>query len=177
MGTFYELPADNADGFAKIRPIASHSFRINDYASYRGMLILTGIQPDADECGEHIIVSDDRKAAVWAGVIDDLWELGKPAGQGGPWLEEKVQAGEPSDPYLIAFYDRREISLSHQFEQKVEFRVEADPTGNGDWMEYATFSVKPHETFRHLLPEAFQARWIRFTVNVDAVVSAQLTYQ
>ena len=25
-GTFYELPANNADGFAKIRPIASHNF-------------------------------------------------------------------------------------------------------------------------------------------------------
>lgn len=31
-GTFYELPAENADGYAKIRPIASHNFRINDYA-------------------------------------------------------------------------------------------------------------------------------------------------
>ena len=29
-GTFYELPAENADGYAKIRPIASHNFRIND---------------------------------------------------------------------------------------------------------------------------------------------------
>ena len=36
-GTFYELPAENADGFAKIRPISSHNFRIHDYASYRGM--------------------------------------------------------------------------------------------------------------------------------------------
>ena len=31
-GTLYELPAENADGFAKIRPIASHHFRIHDYA-------------------------------------------------------------------------------------------------------------------------------------------------
>ena len=44
-GTFYELPAENADGYAKIRPIASHNFRINDYASYRGMLVMTGIDP------------------------------------------------------------------------------------------------------------------------------------
>jgi hypothetical protein len=42
-GTFYELPAENADGFAKIRPVSSHNFRIHDYASYRGMLIFTGI--------------------------------------------------------------------------------------------------------------------------------------
>ena len=47
-GTFYELPAENADGYAKIRPIASHNFRINDYASYRGMLVMTGIVPKKD---------------------------------------------------------------------------------------------------------------------------------
>jgi hypothetical protein len=43
MGTFYELPAENADGYAKIRPVATHNYKINDYASYRGMMILTGV--------------------------------------------------------------------------------------------------------------------------------------
>ncbi|MBC8155276.1 MAG: hypothetical protein H7Z72_20490, partial [Bacteroidetes bacterium] len=38
-GTFYELPAENADGFAKIRPVASHSLAVHDYASYRGLLV------------------------------------------------------------------------------------------------------------------------------------------
>lgn len=84
-GTFYELPAENADGYAKIRPIASHNFRINDYASYRGMLVMTGIDPKKDKDNEHIIVSEDGKAAVWAGAIDDLWSMGKPTGKGGPW--------------------------------------------------------------------------------------------
>lgn len=74
-GTFYELPAENADGYAKIRPIASHNFRINDYASYRGMLVMTGIDPKKDKDNEHIIVSEDGKAAVWAGTIDDLWSM------------------------------------------------------------------------------------------------------
>ena len=74
-GTFYELPAENADGYAKIRPIASHNFRINDYASYRGMLVMTGIDPKKDKDNEHIIVSEDGKAAVWAGAIDDLWSI------------------------------------------------------------------------------------------------------
>ena len=46
MGTFYELPAENADGYAKIRPISTHNYRINDYASYRGMLVLTGVTPE-----------------------------------------------------------------------------------------------------------------------------------
>ena len=92
-GTFYELPAENADGYAKIRPIASHNFRINDYASYRGMLVMTGIDPKKDKDNEHIIVSEDGKAAVWAGAIDDLWSMGKPTGKGGPWKNTLVKAG------------------------------------------------------------------------------------
>ena len=31
-GTFYELPAENADGFAKIRPICSHDLRVTAFA-------------------------------------------------------------------------------------------------------------------------------------------------
>ncbi|MGC9343029.1 MAG: hypothetical protein ACP5E3_10035, partial [Bacteroidales bacterium] len=61
-GTFYELPAENADGFAKIRPISSHNFRIHDYASYRGMLIMTGINPESGKDNPHIFRSDDGMA-------------------------------------------------------------------------------------------------------------------
>ena len=28
----------------------------------------------------------DARAALWLGVFDDLWQLGKPRGDGGPWL-------------------------------------------------------------------------------------------
>ena len=85
-GTFYELPAENADGYAKIRPIASHDFRIHDYASYRGMLIMTGIDPGKQLDNPQIVQSQDGKLALWAGVIDDLWKLGKPMGKGGHCL-------------------------------------------------------------------------------------------
>jgi hypothetical protein len=123
-GTFYELPAENADGFAKIRPVSSHNFRVHDYASYRGLLIMTGIHPDA-VAGEHIIRSEDGQAAVWAGAIDDLWELGKPVGHGGPWKNTSVKSGEPSDPYLIGFYDERSLEISHDLAEPVMFKVEA----------------------------------------------------
>jgi len=38
-----------------------------------------------EQSNDRVIRSDDGKAAVWAGVIDDLWKLGKPHGSGGPW--------------------------------------------------------------------------------------------
>lgn len=175
-GTFYELPAENADGFAKIRPISSHDFRIHDYASYRGLLVMTGIEPKA-KAGEHIIRSDDGQAAVWVGVIDDLWELGKPVGHGGPWKNSRVKAGEPSDPYLIGFYDDRTLEISHDAQEAVTFFIETEPIGHGPWMLYKKMTVKPGETFNHQFPDNFQARWIRFTADKDCMVTTWLEYK
>lgn len=175
-GTFYELPAENADGFAKIRPVASHSFRIHDYASYRGMLIMTGIDPDAATGNPHIISSEDGRAAVWAGVIDDLWKMGKPAGRGGPWKDTSVKANEPSDPYLIGFYDHRKMFLSHRLEDAVTFTLEVEPVGHGPWMRYQQFTVAQGETLEYEFPKDFQARWIRFSTDKACVATSWLEY-
>ena len=176
-GTFYELPAENADGFAKIRPIASHNFRIYDYASYRGMLIITGINKEAAKGNPHLVISNDGKAAVWAGVIDDLWKTGKPVGEGGPWKNSEVKAEEPSDPYLIGFYDQRSLSISHDSKEPVMFNIEVDPIGNGLWMTYQKITVKPGEIFSETFPDQFQSRWIRFSVNIDCKATAWLKYE
>jgi hypothetical protein len=176
-GTFYELPAENADGYAKIRPIASHDFRINDYASYRGMLVMTGINLKEAKGNEHIIVSEDGKAAVWAGTIDDLWSMGKPTGKGGPWKNTSVKAGEVSDPYLIGFYDKKNLILSHDSQKNVTFTIEVDPTGNGKWMKYSTLTVKPGKKLSHEFKAPFQARWIRFSTDSDTNATAWLEYE
>ena len=176
-GTFFELPAENADGFAKIRPISSHNFRIHDYASYRGMLIMTGIDPNVNKDNPHIFVSDDGNAAVWAGVIDDLWKLGKPTGHGGPWKNSNVTEGIPSDPYLIGFYDRRTLTLFHNSPETVTFTLEIDPLGHGPWMEYKSFKVNPGEELEYLFPDSFEARWIRFRTDKDAKATAWLEYE
>ena len=175
-GTFYELPAENADGFAKIRPISSHDFRIHDYASYRGLLVMTGIEPKA-KAGEHIILSDDGQAAVWVGVIDDLWELGKPVGHGGPWKNCRVKAGEASDPYLIGFYDDRSLEISHDSKEAVTFFIETEPVGHGPWMLYKEIKVRPGESFKYHFPENFQARWIRFKSDKDCTATTWLEYK
>lgn len=176
-GTFYELPAENADGFAKIRPVSSHNFRIHDYASYRGMLIISGLNPVRGQDNPHVIVSKDGQAAVWAGVIDDLWKMGKPRGQGGPWQDTPVSAGEPSDPYLIGFYDQRNLSLSHDGEDAVTFHIEVEPVGHGPWMQYQEVTIAPGETYEHRFPDDFQARWIRFTSDQDVRATAYLEYR
>jgi hypothetical protein len=174
-GTIYELPAENADGFAKIRPVATHDRRIMDYCSYRGLLILTGLKPDAS--GEHIIRSDDGKAALWAGGIDDLWKLGKPRGQGGPWADTKVRSGEKSDLFLMWGYDKRTLKLSHDAKGAVKFRVELDIDGTGLWVTHKTVEVQPGGTATYQFPDAIHARWLRVSADADCAATAQFTFE
>jgi hypothetical protein len=176
-GTFYELPAENADGFAKIRPVSSHSLAIHDYASYRGLLVITGLNMGGNSNKQHIIQSADGKASVWAGTIDDLWKLGKPVGQGGPWKNSQVKKGVPSDPYLIAFYDKRRLKLSHDSRQPVTFTIEAEPIGHGPWMTYRQVTVAAGKSFNFTFPDSFQSRWIRFTANQDCKATSWLVYE
>ncbi|WAC13545.1 hypothetical protein [Dyadobacter pollutisoli] len=176
-GTFYELPAENADGYAKIRPVSSHNLRINDYASYRGLLVMTGIDETVKKNSDHIIVSDDKKAAVWAGAIDDLWKLGKPTGHGGPWKNTAVNAGEASDPYLIGFYDQKNLKLSHQATSPVTFTMEVDPVGNGPWMLSEKITVAPGQTVDFKFPKDFAARWVRFKTDKACKATTWLEYK
>lgn len=177
MGTFFELPAENADGFAKIRPVSSHNFRIHDYASYRGLLVMSGLNPDEVQHNSHIIRSSDGKAMLWVGTIDDLWALGKPVGHGGPWKNTQVSTGEFSDPYLIGFYDKKELILSHDQSSDVMFTLEVNPIGHGEWITYKKINVKAGESLNFNFPDSFQARWIRFSVNKSCKATTFLTYK
>jgi hypothetical protein len=173
-GTFYELPAENAGGFIKVRPIATHNRRIHDFASYRGLLVLSGIADEAK--GDRIIRSDDGQCALWVGAVDDLWQFGKPRGVGGPWMETSVQANTPSDAYLATGYDHKRLRLSHTGSTTVTFKVEADFTGTGRWSEVVSFAVKPGEKLQHNFPAAFGAYWLRVTASADTTATAQFEY-
>ncbi|MFM2143316.1 MAG: hypothetical protein RLZZ476_1860, partial [Verrucomicrobiota bacterium] len=175
-GTFFELPAENADGFAKIRPICSHDLRVTDFGGYRGLFIMSGIKPDA-QASDHILRSDDGKAALWAGAIDDLWKLGKPRGEGGPWKATKVKAGQKSDPYLMWAYDQRTLTLSHDQNEPVSFHIELDLTGTGLWVTHKHHEVSPGEEIALTFDPAVQARWLRVTADKACAATAWLKYE
>lgn len=175
-GTFYELPAENAGGFTKIRPIATHNRRITDYCSWRGLLVISGIASDAPADNEHIIRSDDGRCALWVGAVDDLWALGKPTGHGGPWKDTAVQARVPSDPYLMTGYDHKTIRLSHDARTAVAFTVEVDLTGDGHWVSYTNLNVAPDQVVQHVFPDGFNAYWVRMVADRDCTATAMLTY-
>jgi hypothetical protein len=174
-GTFYELPAENAGGFAKLRPIATHNLAIHDFTSYRGLLVMSGVKKDAATT-DHLVHSPDGQASLWVGAVDDLWQLGKPRGRGGPWLDTAVATGTPSDPYLMTAYDRKRVDLSHDAAEPVTMTVQVDITGNGLWVDYQAFAVEPGKALRHDFPAAFSAYWVRVVASRACKATAQFTY-
>lgn len=171
-GTFYELPARNAQGLAKIRPVATHNLAIHDFCSHNGLLLFTGL--DTETKSDRIFRSADGNAAVWAGVVDDLWKLGKPRGKGGPWKNTRVKAGEPSDPYLMTAYDRKRVEISSDKDATITLEVDVD--GTGLWISYQTFKLQAGKKINHTFPEGFSAYWVRATSNADAKCTVELTY-
>ena len=176
QGTIYELPRQNSGGFTKIRPVASSDYMIMDLCSWRGMLVIAGIADNADD-NPHIIKSDDDKCALWFGTIDDLWKLGKPRGEGGPWKNATVKSGESSDPYLMTGYDKKQLTLSHKSKSTISIKVEVDITGEGHWVCCKELKVKPGENKVYTFPEGFNAYWVRMQSSDDAIVSASLIYE
>jgi hypothetical protein len=173
-GTFYELPAENAGGFIKIRPIATHNRQIHDFASYRGLLVMSGVTEGAKS--EHIVSAEDGKCALWVGAVDDLWSFGKPRGTGGPWKKTAVKANVPSDAYLASGYDRKRLTLSHESREKVSFHLEADFAGDGRFYRVATLTAAPGQVLEHQFPDSFGAYWLRLVARTNTVASAKFTY-
>jgi hypothetical protein len=85
--------------------------------------------------------------------------------------------GKPSDPYLIGFYDKRSLRLSHLSDKPVTFKIEAEPIGHGPWMKYKEVTVNAGETYEYTFPKTFQARWIRFIADRDCKSTAWLRYE
>ncbi len=172
-GTFYELPARNAQGVAKVRPVATHNLAVHDFCSHNGLLLFTGV--DAETKSAHIFRSADGKAAVWAGVVDDLWKLGKPRGQGGPWKETPVKAGTSSDPYLMTAYDQKSVELTTTSSAVITLEVDVD--GTGLWVPYQSFELEAGKTMTHAFPTGFSAYWIRAVSDTDTTATVWLEYE
>ena len=182
QGTFYEVPRGgsspqgvrNMPDFQRMKPVASHDRAIHDFCSWRGLLVISGMEKDAAADG-HVFGNADVK--LWYGAIDDLWKLGKPAGQGGPWKDTAVKANRPSDPYLMAGYDKKTLTLSHDAAEAVTFDVEVDFYAADEWHRYQRITVPAGKTHQFEFPAGYAAHWVRLKASKECKATAQLKYE
>ncbi|MBB3209307.1 arylsulfatase A-like enzyme [Rhodopirellula rubra] len=178
-GTFYELPLVTngaPPAWNQVRPVSSHSKQITDYCSWNGLLVLAGVKQDVSD-DEHVFAAADGTASLWFGGVDDLWKLGKPVGQGGPWKDSDVQNGKPSDAYLMTGYDRKSLTLQHDRTEPVGFTIEVDINGDGLWCPLDHVEVKPSETLQYSFADGFSASWVRLVSDANCQATATFTYE
>ena len=172
-GTFYKVPRANSGGYRKMRALATHGKRVTDFASWRGLFVLTGVLDDAP-ASDKVVRNADGSAALWLGEIDDLWRMGEPRGTGGPWLDTAVTAGTPSDPFLMYGYDRKELTL--RAADATTIRVEIDLLADNTWSVYQSFPLAAGQTLTHVFPAGFHAHWARVVSTAPTTATAQFTY-
>jgi len=157
-GMFYDLPPFAYGGkLWGIRPICTHLRIVPDFCYWRGLFVMAGDQIDHDE--------GQPQSGLWFGNIDELWNMGKPSGWGGPWWETPVEAGTVSDPFLMTGFDKKVVHLAHDCDRRVLFKIEVDFLGNGTWKEYGILTVPAKGYVHHEFPDGFSAHWVRVCVD------------
>ena len=113
-------------------------------SSGQGILVYSNNGEPSEEAPQQF----DIESGVLAEWDGNNWKVGKPTSRGGPWKNTFVKAGRPSDPYLIGFYDKKSLELSHDSPESATFDIEMDPVGHGPWMLYQQVTVGPGDTWK-----------------------------
>lgn len=108
-GMFFDFPSTfSSTNSAGLRPIGSHLRYVPDFCGWNGKLVLatdeTSIQGNP--------LAGQPQSNLWFGHYEDLKKWGPASGYGGPWIEDQVKANTPSDPFLVAGFDRRVLHLA-----------------------------------------------------------------
>lgn len=168
-GTFYEVGRES--GFLALRPVTTHNKKIIDFCTWRGLLVLSGTQQDAQPDGQYF---GDKKNGLWYGGVDDMWKMGKAVGTGSVWQNSNVKAGESSLPFIMTGYDRKKVRLTADKPVKITLEVDFDLTG---FHQYKTFTMLPGKTIEYVFPEGFSAHWIKSTVDGDCKATVTFIYE
>jgi hypothetical protein len=178
-GLFYEIGMHTyGNQLWAIKPVSAHLRVIPDFCSWRGMLVFGGNQATAMGFGnnDRNPLSGQPQAGLWFGKTDDLWSFGKAVGSGGVWYQTPVNAGEWSDPYLMTGFDKKSVHLCHDSNETVDFTIQTDFMGNGDFYDFKTISVNPGEYVHYEFPDAYSANWMRFKTGKNCKATAIVHY-
>ncbi len=178
-GIFYEIGYHTyGDQLWAIKPISRHLRVIPDFCSWRGLLVLGGNQATPMKFGpkDRNPLAGQPQAGLWFGKTDDLWKFGKPTGFGGVWYQTEVKKNEVSDPYLMTGFNKKSIHLYHDSNETIEFTIQTDFMGNGDFQTFHKISVQHGEYIHFEFPDAYSAHWMRLSTNKSCSATAIIIY-
>ncbi len=172
-GMIWDFPATFSHGnTAGIRPIASHLKMIVDFEEWNEQLVL-GCN-DASSIDSGIIGKSQSNLRFTA--MNDLDDLGVDICSGGVWVNDAVTAGQYSEPYLLAGFEKRLISFSHDSLSPVHYTIEVDLNGDGTWSLYDKVTVPSAGYNDYAIPQDAVGEWIRFKTDANVTTTVYLNY-
>ena len=168
---YYEFPQSFSHAnTAGIVPISTHLKMVVDYAYWNGKLVQAC--DDASHFKNPLL--GRNQSNLWFGSMSDLAKFGKPAGWGGPWVKQSVQANQPSEPYLFNGFEKRIVHLCHDKDTPVTFALEIDTNGSGSWTENTSVVVPASGYAYYVFPSGLNGQWVR--VKTDSDINSATAY-
>lgn len=163
-GGLFDFPIHLTPGDRSgLRPIGAYLKIISDVENWNGELVFAC--NDASPFDNPLV--NQGHSNLWFSRWDALPELGQPAGWGGVWMEDAVEAAEASVPFFIAGYEQRVLHLGHDAGEPVTYHLEVDRTGENDWEDYAEVEVPTEGYAYHVIPPRAAGEWIRVRADRD----------
>ena len=163
-GTFWTFPAAFAPGRAAgVRPRSTYLKVIGDFCRW-GDRVVFGCDDHAKS--EFLNVrplkgkrpkARQSESNLWFVEPARLDALGPREGRGAVWSGDAVAAGQVSDPFLFAGYDRAWLWLT------VPAEVQVDKAGDGVWTVWKTLAPGGHD-----LASAPNGEWVRLVAGAAA---------
>lgn len=168
-GLFYDFPKSfSRSNSGGISPISTHLRYVPDFANWNGKLV---IATDETTILQNPFAGRSQ-SNLWFGTPDDLKQWGGNNGWGGPWMKDAVEAGVPSDAFLVNGFGKKVLHVSHDATIPVKFTIELDRAGNNKWETYKTINVAAKGYEYMILPADLNANWIRVSTDKSCVASA-----
>lgn len=168
-GTMFDFPSTfSASNTAGIQPMSTHLRYIPDFTYWNGRVVLAA--DDASSMQNPMV--GQPQSNLWFGGQRTLKAFGPRLGWGGPWVQDEVEAGDPSVPFLINGYEQRVLHLAHNQSGAVQFTLEIDKSGQGAWEVWDTISIDEKGYSWVVLPEDLDAQWMRITADQSIQATA-----
>ena len=166
-GMFFSFPKDfSSRNCAGIKPIASHIRYIPDFCFWNGKVVLA--TDEASIQGNPLV--GQPQSNLWFGDFEDLKSWGPRNASGSIYMNDRVETGVPSAPFLVNGFPRGIIHFAT--DKQVTFTLEVDWKGNGTFEKYK--SIPTNKYASHILPKNFSGQWIR--VITDKTCNASVSF-
>ena len=168
-GMFFKFPKNfTSRTCAGIEPIASHIRYIPDFCYWNGKVVLA--TDEASIQGNPLV--GQPQSNLWFGDFEDLKQWGPRNAAGSIYMNDPVEGGVPSDPFLINGFPRRMVHLAA--DRTTSFTLEVDQKGTGQFEKYKTIQVDSYAS--HLFPKDFKGQWVRVVTDKNCHTSVSFHF-